>query len=190
MPADSFRDNDRCEARSVEPKERIKNFDEFHIFLSKEKQREQAARCMTSIAFQSTTHRFFFYIRQTILSDTCRISNFFCVLRSNLIMKLAKDIASLRGLKIYVYSTSWNVKSVKCDKRFVFSLFHSTEYTNKKGSTFINEDFLNTESHSSLDKRSASIGQNSLSDIEKESMRSALKCYACLTVREDLAIYL
>ena len=37
---------DRCEARSVEPKERIKNFDEFHIFLSKEKQREQAARCM------------------------------------------------------------------------------------------------------------------------------------------------
>lgn len=33
----------------------------------------------------------------------------------------------------------------------------------------------------------ASIGQNSLSDIEKESMRSALKCYACLTVREDLA---
>ena len=41
-----FMEYDRCEARSVEPKERIKNFDEFHIFLSKEKQREQAARCM------------------------------------------------------------------------------------------------------------------------------------------------
>lgn len=31
-----FMEYDRCEARSVEPKERIKNFDEFHIFLSKE----------------------------------------------------------------------------------------------------------------------------------------------------------
>ena len=40
-----FMEYDRCEARSVEPKERIKNYDEFHIFLSKEKQREQAARC-------------------------------------------------------------------------------------------------------------------------------------------------
>ena len=37
-----FMEYDRCEARSVEPKERIKNFDEFHIFLSKEKQRERA----------------------------------------------------------------------------------------------------------------------------------------------------
>ena len=53
----------------------------------------------------------------------------------DLIMKLAKDIASLRGLKIYVYSTSWNVKSVKCDKRFVFgtpdlfiSLFSKADY--------------------------------------------------------------
>lgn len=53
----------------------------------------------------------------------------------DLIMKLAKDIASLRGLKIYVYSTSRNVKSVKCDKRFVFgtpdlfiSLFSKADY--------------------------------------------------------------
>ena len=29
-----FMEYDRCEARSVEPKERIKNFDEFQIFLS------------------------------------------------------------------------------------------------------------------------------------------------------------
>ena len=41
-----FLDYERCEARSVEPKERIKNFNEFHVFLSKEKQQEQAARCM------------------------------------------------------------------------------------------------------------------------------------------------
>ena len=33
-----FMEYDRCEARSVEPKERIKNFDEFHIHLSKKKQ--------------------------------------------------------------------------------------------------------------------------------------------------------
>ena len=38
-----FMEYDRCEARSVEPKERIKNFDEFHIFLSKEKQSRQRA---------------------------------------------------------------------------------------------------------------------------------------------------
>ena len=41
-----FLEYERTEARSVEPKERIKNFNEFHIFLSKEKQQEQAARCM------------------------------------------------------------------------------------------------------------------------------------------------
>ena len=41
-----FLEYERTEARSVEPKERIKNFNEFHVFLSKEKQREQAARCM------------------------------------------------------------------------------------------------------------------------------------------------
>ena len=41
-----FLEYERNEARSVEPKERIKNFNEFHVFLSKEKQREQAARCM------------------------------------------------------------------------------------------------------------------------------------------------
>ena len=37
-----FLEYERTEARSVEPKERIKNFNEFHIFLSKEKQQEQA----------------------------------------------------------------------------------------------------------------------------------------------------
>ena len=41
-----FMEYERCEARSVEPKERIKNFDEFHVFLSKEEQQNQAARCM------------------------------------------------------------------------------------------------------------------------------------------------
>ena len=38
-----FMEYERCEARSVEPKERIKNFDEFHVFLSKEEQQKQAA---------------------------------------------------------------------------------------------------------------------------------------------------
>lgn len=37
---------DREETIAVEPKERIKNFNEFHIPLSKEKRREQGARCM------------------------------------------------------------------------------------------------------------------------------------------------
>ena len=32
-----FLEYERTEARSVEPKERIKNFNEFHVFLSKEK---------------------------------------------------------------------------------------------------------------------------------------------------------
>lgn len=41
-----FMDYDRENAKAVEPKERIKNFKEFHIPLSKEKQRTQAARCM------------------------------------------------------------------------------------------------------------------------------------------------
>ena len=41
-----FMEYDRCEARSVEPKERIKNFDEFHIHLSKKKQEIQGSRCM------------------------------------------------------------------------------------------------------------------------------------------------
>ena len=41
-----FMEYDRCEAASVEPKERIKNFNEFHVFLSKEDQQKQAARCM------------------------------------------------------------------------------------------------------------------------------------------------
>ena len=41
-----FMDYDRCEARSLEPKERIKNYNEFHVFLSRENQRKQAGRCM------------------------------------------------------------------------------------------------------------------------------------------------
>ena len=36
-----FMEYNRTEARSVEPKERIKNYKEFHVFLSKEKQQEQ-----------------------------------------------------------------------------------------------------------------------------------------------------
>lgn len=41
-----FMDYDRETAAAVAPKERIKNFNEFHTPLSKEKQREQGARCM------------------------------------------------------------------------------------------------------------------------------------------------
>ena len=41
-----FMEYDREETIAVEPKERIKNFNEFHIPLSKEKRREQGARCM------------------------------------------------------------------------------------------------------------------------------------------------
>ncbi len=41
-----FMDYERVDARSVEPKERIKNFNEFHVFLSKKSQQQQAARCM------------------------------------------------------------------------------------------------------------------------------------------------
>ncbi len=41
-----FMEYDRCEARSVEPKERIKNFNDVPCFLSKENQQKQAARCM------------------------------------------------------------------------------------------------------------------------------------------------
>lgn len=39
-------DYDREVSRAIEPKERIANFNEFHIPLSREKQREQGARCM------------------------------------------------------------------------------------------------------------------------------------------------
>ena len=35
-----FMEYDRCEAASVEPKERIKNFNEFHVFLYKRKSAE------------------------------------------------------------------------------------------------------------------------------------------------------
>ena len=37
---------DREDARAIEPKERIKNFNEFHIPLSKERQQIRGARCM------------------------------------------------------------------------------------------------------------------------------------------------
>ena len=43
-----FMEYDRCEAASVEPKELIKNFNEFHVFLSKENQQKQAARRWTA----------------------------------------------------------------------------------------------------------------------------------------------
>lgn len=41
-----FIEYERCETRAVEPKERIKNFNEFHVYLSEENQKKQAARCM------------------------------------------------------------------------------------------------------------------------------------------------
>lgn len=41
-----FLEYDREVARSIKPSERIKNFNEFHVPLSKEKQQEQGARCM------------------------------------------------------------------------------------------------------------------------------------------------
>lgn len=41
-----FMEYERIDARAVEPTERIKNFDEFHVFLSKEEQQKQASRCM------------------------------------------------------------------------------------------------------------------------------------------------
>ncbi len=42
-----FLDYDRETSKAVEPKERIKNFNEFHTPLSREKQRLQGARCMS-----------------------------------------------------------------------------------------------------------------------------------------------
>ena len=39
-----FMEYDREDARAIEPKERIKNFNEFHIPLSKERQQIQGAR--------------------------------------------------------------------------------------------------------------------------------------------------
>lgn len=41
-----FLDYDREDAKASSPKERIKNFNEFHEHLSEEKQKCQAARCM------------------------------------------------------------------------------------------------------------------------------------------------
>ena len=41
-----FIDYEREDAKAIEPKERIKNFKEFHIPLSMEKQQVQGARCM------------------------------------------------------------------------------------------------------------------------------------------------
>ena len=39
-------DYERETAKAVSPKERIKNFNEFHTPLSKEEQQKQGARCM------------------------------------------------------------------------------------------------------------------------------------------------
>ena len=41
-----FMEYDREVSKALEPKERIKNFDEFHIHLSKKKQEIQGSRCM------------------------------------------------------------------------------------------------------------------------------------------------
>lgn len=41
-----FLDYEREDAPAFSPKERIKNFNEFHTPLSREEQRTQAARCM------------------------------------------------------------------------------------------------------------------------------------------------
>jgi glutamate synthase (NADPH/NADH) small chain len=41
-----FLDYERVDAASAAPEERIKNYKEFHVFLSKENQQKQAARCM------------------------------------------------------------------------------------------------------------------------------------------------
>ncbi|MCF0128280.1 MAG: glutamate synthase subunit beta [Pseudobutyrivibrio sp.] len=44
--ATGFLDYERKTAKAISPKERIKNFNEFHIPLSEEEQRKQGARCM------------------------------------------------------------------------------------------------------------------------------------------------
>ena len=41
-----FLEFDRENSKAVEPENRIKHFNEFHTFLSKEKQQKQGARCM------------------------------------------------------------------------------------------------------------------------------------------------
>ena len=41
-----FLEYERVEAKAVSPKERIKNFNEFHTPLSEAEQRCQSARCM------------------------------------------------------------------------------------------------------------------------------------------------
>ena len=41
-----FLDYERVEAKAVSPKERIKNFNEFHTPLSEDEQRKQSSRCM------------------------------------------------------------------------------------------------------------------------------------------------
>ena len=44
-----FIDYEREDAKAIESKERIKNFKEFHIPLSMEKQQVQGARCMNCV---------------------------------------------------------------------------------------------------------------------------------------------
>ncbi len=41
-----FMEYERVDARSQEPEKRIQNFNEFHVYLSKKNQQQQAARCM------------------------------------------------------------------------------------------------------------------------------------------------
>ncbi|MCR5651968.1 MAG: glutamate synthase subunit beta [Lachnospiraceae bacterium] len=45
--ATGFLEYERCDVNCIPPKERIKNFDEFHTPLSKEERQKQAARCMS-----------------------------------------------------------------------------------------------------------------------------------------------
>lgn len=44
--ATGFLDYERCDSVAIEPKKRIKNFNEFHLPLSEEEQKRQGARCM------------------------------------------------------------------------------------------------------------------------------------------------
>jgi len=44
--ATGFMEYGRVEAEAISPKERIQNFNEFHVFLSEEDQKKQGARCM------------------------------------------------------------------------------------------------------------------------------------------------
>ncbi len=48
-----FMEYNRQTAEAVAPKERIKNFNEFHTPLSKEEQQKQGARCMACVCLSA-----------------------------------------------------------------------------------------------------------------------------------------